>query len=417
MRALSELATSSALAFCRSKWEVDPAGELVVGGTSVTEAAEIAGGTPLYVYDRRIVSEAIRDVRSILSGAELFYSIKANPFPPLLEFMAPLVDGFDVASSGELSRAVSAGKHGNDIQFSGPGKGIEEIRYAIDIEAILGVESIGQLHDIADGGDAVGKVPRVALRINPGALAGGGGLRMAAAATQFGIDLEDLPNVIAACRERDVDLAGFHFYWGSQCLEGTQVADAQRVCWRLAQQLADSHDVAVRYLNVGGGFGIPYYRNDSPFDLEPVGESIAEIREELISREPQARMVVELGRYLVGVAGIYVSRIVDIKRSGETTIAVTDGGMHHHLAASGGLGNALKGSFPCCAPTKMLKEPDYDVRIVGRLCTPIDVLCSRAAMPPLDRGDLIAIFQSGAYGASASPQGFLSHAPVRELLL
>ena len=240
---------------------------------------------------------------------------------------------------------------------------------------------------------------------------------MGGVASQFGIDLDDAADAIALCRKHGIEPRGFHFYWGTQCLDGEKIATIQRDCWQVARTLSEANRVVLRYVNLGGGFGIPYYKGDQQVDLLPVRDSIAEIGDELRSLEPGARLVVELGRYLVGAAGLYLVSVLDLKRSGEAEFAVTDGGMHQHLAASGNLGQALRRSFPCYTPMRMREAPQGRIRVVGRLCTPIDILCSDARLPDLDAGELLAIFQSGAYGATASPQEFLGHEPVRELLL
>lgn len=414
---MPEVAVADVLSICRERWPANEHGELLVGGTAISDAVMIAGGTPAYVYDRAMVAQTVAEARTVLDGAELFYSVKANPFPPLLAFLAQLVDGFDVASGGELAKAVNAGKTGTELQFSGPGKDAAELRQAIAAGALLNVESPRQVEDAAAAGVDIGRQPNVVLRLNPGSLPGWSGLRMGGSGSQFGMDLADVENAVALCRARGIEPHGFHFYWGTQCLDGEKVAAAQQACWQVAQRLSDATGVRLGYLNIGGGFGIPYYRRDQALDLDPVRASIGAIRDELREREPGARLVVELGRYLVGPAGLYVTRVLDVKRSGEVTIAVTDGGMHQHLAASGNLGQGIKRSFPCYTPERMATVPEQRVRVVGRLCTPIDVLCAEALLPELRAGDLVAIFQSGAYGASASPQGFLGHEAVREILL
>lgn len=414
---MRDMVSHEALSYCRDRWQVDELGQLLIGDTSVRDAVDIAGGTPAYLYDRGIIAEAVREVRTALPGAELLYSLKANPFQPLLGFLATLVEGFDVASGGELIKAVCAGRGGGCIQFSGPGKDRNEIRQAMAANALLNVESARQVSEIADTAASLGREPEVILRINPGSLPGWGALRMEGAASQFGIDVDDVADVVAVCRGHDIEPLGFHFYWGTQSLDGERIAAAQRDCWRIACALSEANRVNLRLVNLGGGFGIPYYRGDNSLGLEPIEEAVAEVREELMSREPAARLMLELGRYVVGTAGIYVTTVLDIKQSGGIRIAVTDGGMHQHLAASGNLGQGVKRSFPCAAPTKMLADPTEQFRLVGRLCTPLDVLCPEAWLPELAPGDLVAIFQSGAYGATASPQAFLGHRPVGELLL
>jgi diaminopimelate decarboxylase len=412
-----DLIVSDVLSQCRERWATDDSGRLLVGDTCVEDAVKMAGGTPVYLYDRDIISTTVGEVRTILSGAELFYSIKANPFQPLLGFIAGCVDGFDVASGGELIKAVCAGKRGDSIQFSGPGKHPDEVVQAVAAEALLNVESARQVSAAAAAAALLHKDANVVLRVNPRSLSGWSGLRMGGVASQFGIDLDDAADAIALCRKHGIEPRGFHFYWGTQCLDGEKIATIQRDCWQVARTLSEANRVVLRYVNLGGGFGIPYYKGDQQVDLLPVRDSIAEIGDELRSLEPGARLVVELGRYLVGAAGLYLVSVLDLKRSGEAEFAVTDGGMHQHLAASGNLGQALRRSFPCYTPMRMREAPQGRIRVVGRLCTPIDILCSDARLPDLDAGELLAIFQSGAYGATASPQEFLGHEPVRELLL
>jgi diaminopimelate decarboxylase len=408
---------SDVLSHCREQWRTDESGQLLVGDMTLREAIELAGGTPAYLYARDLVAGAVRDVRAILGDAELFYSVKANPFQPLLGFVASLVDGFDVASAGELARVVCAGARGDRIQFSGPGKDPAEVRAAVAAGALLNVESARQVQDAAEAATSLGKDARVVLRVNPRSLPGWSGLRMGGGASQFGVDADDVADAVGLCRTHGIEPLGLHFYWGTQCLEGEKVAAAQRHCWQLGRELAESTRLRLLYLNLGGGFGIPYYRGDAPLDLDPVQESVAEVRAELAAVEPAARLVLELGRYLAGPAGVYVTRVLDVKRSGGATIAVTDGGMHQHLAASGNLGQSLRRSFPCYTPMDMWAAAEEEVRVVGRLCTPIDILCPDARLPAIAPGDLVALFQSGAYGASASPQAFLGHEPVTEVLL
>lgn len=404
------------LEHCRAQWEeID--GQLTVGGVPVGDAVAMAGGTPAYLYARDSIASAVERTRQALPGAELFYSIKANSFSPILCYLADLVDGFDVASTGELLRALNAGKGRESIQFSGPGKRDSEISQSVNAGIVINVESQSQAAAVAAAARESEKEARVVLRVNPRDALSASGLRMGGAGSQFGIDPEFIPSVIDYCRRVDLEPLGFHFYWGTQCLDGELIAAAQRGCWDIARSLADNSDLDLRYLNLGGGFGIPYYDGDEPLELGAVKGAVAEIGGELKSRIPNARLIVELGRYLVGAAGIYVVRVVDVKVSGGTKIAITDGGMHQHLAASGNLGQGLRRSFPCYTPAQMRDAAEERFRVVGCLCTPIDILSPDADLPPIEIGSLIGIFQSGAYAATASPQGFLSHEPVTELLL
>jgi diaminopimelate decarboxylase len=408
---------SDMLVHCRERWEIDDSGAIAIGGLDIETVVEMMGGTPVFAYSRRIVATAVSEVRSAFPGVELFYSIKANPFSPLVGFIADLVDGFDVASSGELLRAVSAGAE-KTIQFSGPGKLPAEMRQAIAAGALVNVESATQIGDLADAARGIQREPQVILRVNPGVVTTAAGLRMAGRGSQFGMEAEDVGDAIELCRNRGIMPLGFHFYWGTQCLDGTSVALAQRECWNLARALAERHRIDLNYLNLGGGFGIPYYRGDGPLDLTPSAEALAEIGAELREIQAESRLILELGRYLVGEAGLYLVRVMDVKASGGIAFIVTDGGMHHHLAASGNLGQGLKRSLPCYPPARMLDPPaEGQARVVGCLCTPIDLLCPEARLPEVRRGELLSLFQSGAYAASASPQQFLSHEPAGEVLL
>ncbi|MFT3864050.1 MAG: alanine racemase [Solirubrobacterales bacterium] len=408
---------SDPLTLCRGMWDLDEVGGIVVGGRAIEDVVTLAGGTPTYVYDRRIVAETLQTLRGAVPGVELFYSIKANPFQPLVDFLAVRLDGFDVASHRELLRAVCTGVDGDCIQFSGPGRDDLEFEQAIAAGATVNVESTRQIERVAAAATRQGRSPRVVLRVNPSSLPVTGGLRMTGVPSQFGIAVEEIENAVALCRSHSIEPLGFHLYWGTQSLDGERVAAVQRECWAVARGLAAANGLSISYLNLGGGFGIPYYGTDESLDLEPIGEAIGEIRAELLRENPDARLVLELGRYVVGPAGVYVCRVIDVKWSNGIKLAVTDGGMHQHLAASGNLGQAVVRSMPCFTPANMRAEARDSVRVVGRLCTPLDVLCPEAALPTVDHGDLIAIFQSGAYGASASPRDFLGHAAVSEVLL
>jgi diaminopimelate decarboxylase len=408
---------SDVLTDCKQAWRVDPSGRIVLGGRDIEDVVTLAGGTPSYVYDRDIIRGSVGELREALGSAELFYSVKANPFQPLLDFLAPLVDGFDVASGQELVKAVCAGVGGEGIQMSGPAKGLGECEQAVAAGALINIESARQAECVATAAARLGREPTVVLRVNPTSLPVTGALRMTGVPSQFGIDVEQIPAVVDLCRRLQIEPVGFHFYWGTQSLDGEKIAAVQRECWAVARGLAAAVGLEVAYLNLGGGFGIPYYANDSPLDLDPIQESVGEIHADLVGESPDARLVVELGRYLVGPAGLYVSRVVDLKTSDGAKIAVTDGGMHQHLAASGNLGQAVVRSMPCYTPTSMNAEAADPIRLVGRLCTPLDVLCPEARLPAVEPGDLVALFQSGAYGATASPRDFLGHAPVNEVLV
>lgn len=238
---------------------VDAAGNLLLGGEPATALADRIG-TPLYAIDGRLVRERVAEVRDLLpASVRLHYAIKANPLPALLSLLAPLVDGFDIASGGELALAVAAGHGGSDLGFAGPGKRDSELRAAIDAGAVVNVESAGELARLAALARSGGCRASAALRVNPDFELRQSGMRMGGGAQVFGIDAEDVPALLAAW-PADVDLMGFHIYAGSQNLNGEQVADALRRSHGLCCALAVHAPRPPRVFNLGGGFGIPYLR-------------------------------------------------------------------------------------------------------------------------------------------------------------
>lgn len=404
-------------------------GELQVDGLPLSEFAERVGRTPFYVYDSGRIGERIAALRARQPAAiAIHYALKANPFPPLLRFMASRVDGIDIASAGELRLALDAGVNPAHISFAGPGKRSEELEQAVTAGALVNAESPNELARLADVARRTGRIARVALRVNPAFELKGSGMRMGGGPRPFGIDEEAIPALFADWHRFGDGLAfeGFHIFAGSQNLDGNAIAATQQASYQLALRLGATAPGPVRTLNLGGGFGIPYFPHESALDLGPVAAALAEIAADAAQRLPHAELCIELGRYLVGEAGLYVTRIVDKKISRGQTYLVTDGGLNHHLAASGNLGQVIRRNYPVAIGNRMADPAKVGVRdtaatsvttVVGPLCTPLDVLAERVSLPEAEIGDLFVIFQSGAYGASASPLGFLSHPPVTEWLV
>lgn len=393
-------------------------GELMVGGIPLTRLARRAGQTPFFVYDRARLETRIGELRAHLPDRlKLHYAVKANPMAALVCFLARLVDGFDVASAGEMTKALDAGMSPDQIGFAGPGKTDQELGQALAAGILVEIESAGELARLETLASDMGATPRIALRINPDFELKGSGMRMGGGAQQFGTDAEEAPQLIAACRARGLDIQGFHIFAGSQNLNAESIADVQAKTLALALRLADDLAAPLRYLNLGGGFGIPYFPKDRPLDLARVGNSLATIVGQLAEAQPEARTVLELGRYIVGEAGLYVTRIIDRKISRGETFLVTDGGLHHHLAASGNFGQVIRRNYPLVVANRMAEIKQEEASVVGCLCTPLDLLADKAALPRSEVGDLVAIFQSGAYGLSASPTAFLGHPAPAEILV
>ena len=392
---------------------------LQVGGIPLTRLAQRVGSTPFYAYDRRLLSERVAHVRAHLPQAvELHFSMKANPMPALVQHMAGLVDGIDVASAGELKVALDTGMESHRISFAGPGKSDAELTRAVAAGAVVHAESEREIRALARVRDELGIAPLLVLRINPDFELKGSGMRMGGGAKQFGIDAEEAPRMLALAFELGLTVLGFHIFSGSQSLKAEAIVETQAQTLLLAERLAQDARDPVRILNIGGGFGIPYFPGEAALDLAPIGEALEAALPRVKAKLPDAQLSIELGRYLVGEAGVYVARVVDRKVSRGQVFLVTDGGLHHHLAASGNFGQVIRKNYPVAIGNRMSASGVTETAsVVGPLCTPLDLLADRMELPQAQVGDLVVVFQSGAYGRSASPQGFLSHPDAPEVLV
>ena len=393
-------------------------GQLWVGQQSITTLAARVGQTPFYAYDRSALKQRVAKLRAALPAAvKLHYAMKANPMPAVVGFMAGLVDGIDVASAGEMGVALDAGACPAEISFAGPGKRDIELQQAVAAGVLVNVESARELPVLAAASQALGMPARVALRVNPDFELKGSGMKMGGGPKQFGVDVERVPEVLAQVAQLGLSFEGFHLFAGSQNLRAASICEAQQKSFELALRLAQTTSTPVRFLNLGGGFGIPYFPGEQALDLAPIGANLAELCERAKSELPQAGIVIELGRYLVGEAGVYVTRVVDRKVSRGQVYLVTDGGLNHHLAASGNFGQVIRKNYPVTIGNRMGAEQREVASVVGPLCTPLDLLADRMELARAEIGDLVVVFQSGAYGASASPQRFLGHPGVVEVLV
>jgi diaminopimelate decarboxylase len=283
---------------------------------------------------------------------------------------------------------------------------------------LIELESAAEARRTHAAGEALGLRPRVAVRVNPDFTVKGSGMRMGGGPQQFGVDVEQVPAVLDELSAYDLSLEGFHVFAGSQNLQAEILASAQRQTVQLVLDLAAKCTDGVTYLNLGGGFGIPYFDRDQPLDLRAVGENLQElVAGEIRPAHPQAHVVIELGRYLVGEAGVYVTRVVDRKVSRGKTFLVVDGGMHHQLAASGNFGQVIRRNYPLAIGNRVAEPAGEKASVVGCLCTPLDVLGDDVDLPRAEPGDLVVVFQAGAYGLTASPTRFLGHPEPAEILV
>jgi diaminopimelate decarboxylase len=393
-------------------------GQLLVGGETLATLAERVGQTPFFAYDRALLRGRVAELRSALpAGIHLHYAMKANPMPAVVGLMAQLVDGIDVASAGELKVALDAGADAREVSFAGPGKRETELRQAVASRVLINLESMREVQLLRDIGARLGIVPRVAVRVNPDFELKGSGMKMGGGPKQFGVDVEQVPAMLDAIGAAGLGFEGFHLFAGSQNLRAEAICEAQLKSYELALRLAASRPEAVRSLNLGGGFGIPYFPGEQRLDLAPIADNLQRLHERAARDLPSASIVLELGRYLVGEAGIYVTRILDRKESRGKVFLVTDGGLNHHLSASGNFGQVIRKNYPVAIGNRQGDAATEEATVVGPLCTPLDLLADRMVLPVARPGDLVVVFQSGAYGASASPQAFLGHPGCTEVLV
>ncbi len=393
-------------------------GQLLLGGLPLERLAQRVGQTPFYAYDRDALTRRVENLRRLMpEDLKIHYAMKANPMPAVVQHMATLVDGFDLASAGEMKVALDTVMPAEQISFAGPGKRPQELQQAIAAGVTINAESMHELAVIARQCEIVGLNAKVALRINPAFELKASGMKMGGGAKQFGIDEETIPEALRYVKSLGLSFQGFHIYSGSQNLKAESIIDAQKKSLRLAVALSDHCPSPILKLNIGGGFGIPYFPGDMPLALDQVGAALAEEMASTRAALPDAEVIIELGRYLVGEAGIYVTRIIDKKVSRGQTFLIVDGGLHHHLAASGNFGQVIRKNYPVAIGNRIGGNELETVNIVGPLCTPLDILADKMALPKAEIGDLVVIYQSGAYGYTASPAKFLSQPDAVEILV
>ena len=393
-------------------------GILSIDGEKTTDLAERAGGTPLFVYSRQMLAARMARLRAAMpDGVSIHYAVKANPYIPLVQVMSELVDGFDIASGGELARVREAGIDPALVSFAGPGKRDDELATAIAAGVTINLESEAEAVRALRLGEAAGVTPRLAIRVNPDFDLKGSGMKMGGGAKPFGIDAERVPALARRVIAAGAEWRGFHIFAGSQAISADAIIEAQGQTLDLAARLGRESGAPVPHVNLGGGFGIPYFPGDTEVDVEKVGAALGERLAKLPPELAGTRFCIELGRWLVGEAGVYLTRIIDRKVSHGEVFLITDGGLHHQLAASGNFGTVVRRNYPVAIATRFDAPVEEEASVVGCLCTPLDRLADKGGFPRAEVGDLVAVFCAGAYGATASPMLFLGQGPAQELLI
>jgi diaminopimelate decarboxylase len=395
-----------------------PDGQLVIGGNSVAELVEEAGGTPLFVYDNNIIGGQIAQLRAAMpDGLALYYSVTANPYEELLNFIGRYVDGFRVVSGGELERLKRASLAGIPMTFAGPGKRDDELEAGIASGATISVESEGEAGRAILAGERLGTRPKIAVRVNPPFAIEGGQISMGARPSPFGVDAERVPALVQGLIEAGVDWRGLHVFAAAQCLNALALIDAHRAIVTCAGEIANALAMPIPEINLGGGFDVPCFEGEAPLDLYRMAGAL----HETLCNGPEllatTRLSLELGRWLVAEAGVYVTRILDRTESCGQTFLTTDGGGHHLLRATGCLLERGNANYPIAVANRFGDPAEEQVTVTGCLATPHDVFGEQVMLPRAEPGDLIAVFAAGAYGLTASPQAWESRPPARELLV
>jgi diaminopimelate decarboxylase len=395
--------------------------EFAPSGVPISQIAH-SYGTPFYLYHGEMIVERVRRVKEAL-GTEISYSLKANPSVGVCQLIAREGGiGGEVASSGELVVARAAGFEPEDIVFAGPGKTDEELRM-VAREGIFAdnVESLNEIDRLAKIAGHAGRRIGVGLRINPVTQLMGSQMRMGGTVGQFGIDQAGLEAAVLKTLSYpdELILRGIHVYTATQVFEVEPLLEHCHNILEIALEAADYARQPLQMIDFGGGFGVPYFEKMVEFDLHGFGEGFRRLLDSYRSdpRIAGCRFLFELGRYLVADAGVYVTRVVDVKQMRGKTIVVTDGGMNHHLTATGNMGQVFRKSYPLLNLTRMSALPEEGVAVAGPCCTPLDTFGANIPLAEPQVGDLIGVFYSGAYGFSASNLRFLSHPAPAEVLL
>lgn len=399
-------------------WYSERDGELVFAGRKVSELARQIGAIPFYAYDRSVMTQKVEILRrSLPDSVRLHYAVKANPMPAVVAHLIALTDGLDIASAGELDVALAAGAKPESISFAGPGKSGAELQRALAANIAINVESERELLALAELAERLQRKPHIAIRVNADFELRSSGMKMSGGPKPFGVDAQRVPELLHSMRRLAVDFRGFHIFSGSQNLRTDALIEAQTKSLELAIELAEHAPNDVRTLNIGGGFGVPLFPGEQYLDIGPIAANLHTLAARAKQQLPHAEIILELGRYFVAEAGIYVCEVIERKVSRGHTFLICNGGLHHHLAASGNFGQVLRKNYPVVVGNKLNSADRETVTVVGPLCTPLDILAERIELPRAEPGDLVVVFQSGAYGLTASPLGFLSHPAPREALL
>lgn len=349
-------------------------------------------GSPLYIYDAADIRLRCREFLAAFAflHPHIHYSVKANSNLSLLRLLRDEGVGFDIVSGGELARLQAADVDLSNVSFAGVGKTEAEIRPALQAGVgFFNVESLGELERIATMAEAIDKPARVLLRLNPNVDAGTHTyITTAKTINKFGLDFEIAADLCNRFRQHTwLQIVGFHVHLGSQITQVEPYLTATRkVLGFIAVRRAMGQPV--EWLNLGGGFGISYERGE-PLSLKALAEALTPLL------QPQnLRIILEPGRSLVARSGVLLMQVQYLKQTKEKTFVVVDSGMHHMIRP------ALYGGWHKIWPINQAETNENLIvcDIVGPICESTDFLAQGRLLPPVKPGDILALFDAGAYG-------------------
>ena len=378
-------------------------------------------GTPFFLYDADAVNDRIHLILDSFEHlVKVFYAVKANPNLELLRSVRDTADGLDISSGGELEQSVLAGFNMADLSFAGPAKKTEELVSAIEHGVgCISIESIRELIETVEIAKRLGVKASITVRINPLLMIRSFGMKMGGKPIQFGIDEESLSPVLKIIQENTehLDFQGIHIYAGSQCFDISGIVAGVENTLRIAHEIESGTGLTCRKINLGGGFGVSHGGQNHELNIAALAEKLVPILRAFHSASAVEREIIfELGRFLTADAGIYITRVVSSKESRGKSFFMVDGGLHHHLAAAGMFGTALRSNYPLRNLSRR-EAPLVTCSIAGPSCNPTDLLGIDVEIPQPEYGDLIGILKSGSYGFTASPLLFLGRQTPAELIL
>ena len=379
-------------------------------------------GSPLYLYDANQLAKSFSTLREVFSDAvDIFYSIKANPNMAICAELRKLGACTEVCSHIELETVLKAGFSSENIIFVGPAKTAHDIARCLDLNIYAIVcESKTEFQLIADIAKQKGKQAQVALRINPSFSSKNALLKMGGQASQFGMDEDQVLNDKNFFLSMpSIHIRGIHIYNGTRILDAKVIAENTQNVLQLSDRISQEWGLDFSMVDMGGGFGVPYFDNESELDMDSLAILMQPIMSHFHQQHPNTRIILESGRYLVAKSGMLVSQILDIKTSKGENFLVTNGGTNCHMAAVG-VGGLIKRNFPISLLSKKISgntEEPIKYNITGPLCTPGDLIGKHVALPKANIGDFVMVHHSGAYGPTASPTLFLSHGFPNEVLV